>query len=75
MSVVTADLHNIATQWECQHEQIALLACTPKLKSSHENVSIEKCGLFINSKYPHLGASPDAIIKCDRFDKGGVEVK
>lgn len=36
-----------------------------------ENVKIEKCGLFIDEKYPFLGATPDGITNDNRL----VEVK
>ena len=34
-----------------------------------------KSGLVINCNYPHLGASPDAIISCDCCREGCLEVK
>ena len=41
----------------------------------HSNFAITKTGLHISTNYPHLGASPDRIIDCNRSGKGLVEIK
>ena len=35
------------------------------LLTSHDDVSITKCGFHISSKYPFIGASPDALVQCN----------
>lgn len=45
------------------------------MKEIHEDFTIQQCGLIINPKYPHLGASPDALSSCKCHGKGCVEVK
>ena len=39
------------------------------------NFSVSKCGLIINRQYPHLGATPDALISCDCCGKNVAEIK
>ena len=41
----------------------------------HADVKFESCGLFVNPKYPFMGASPDGIIQCCCHDKCLIEVK
>ena len=41
----------------------------------HRNVKVEKCGLFVNSSAPYLGASPDRIVSCSCCPKRVLEVK
>ena len=41
----------------------------------HKNVIIKPCGLFLDKKYPFLGASPDGIISCDCCNERLIEVK
>ena len=42
---------------------------------THSNFHVQDCGLFIDSKYSFLCASPDSCIECDCCGKGIVEVK
>ena len=39
------------------------------------DVSVKKCGLWINQNYTHLGASPDGLVFNDNVLDGIVEVK
>ena len=64
-----------ATQWGCQHETFALEQYTSSQSSKHQVFSVKNCGLFLNPKWPHLGASPDSIVACDCCGKGAVEIK
>ena len=48
---------------------------TIKTKFPHINYHIQKTGLHLNKKYPYLGASPDALIKCDWCGSGILEIK
>ena len=42
---------------------------------SHVNLQVHNCRLMISLLLSHLGASPDAIVKCDCCGKGVVEMK
>ena len=46
-------------------EVVAKKSCTDLTKKYHENFMVYLTGLHINTKWPHLGASPDGIIVCD----------
>ncbi len=39
------------------------------------NHTVSDCGLFINSQFPWVGATPDGIIHCDCHGRGVLEVK
>jgi putative phage-type endonuclease len=71
----TSRYSNKAIMWGCRHESSALLEYSAQYKKDHTNVKIDKCGLFINPKYPHLGASPDGLVSCDCCGEGVIEVK
>ena len=60
-------------EWGIAHEQAALT----KYEQSygHIDVSVEQCGLIINSDYQFMGASPDALVSCQCCGKGVVEFK
>lgn len=45
------------------------------MAEKHGDFKVEECGLYIKSKFPHLGASPDGIITCDCCGVGVVEIK
>ena len=64
-----------ATQWGCNHENVALDFYTSKTQVHHENFMVEDCGFCISHHFPHIGASPDAIVQCDCCGKGCVEIK
>ena len=63
-----------ATDWGCQHENDAIARYRSVL-TSHDDMSIMKCGFHISSKYPFIGASPDALVQCNCCGEGVVEVK
>uniref|UniRef100_A0A3Q2YV71 YqaJ viral recombinase domain-containing protein n=1 Tax=Hippocampus comes TaxID=109280 RepID=A0A3Q2YV71_HIPCM len=42
---------------------------------NHINLKTQNCGLFLNPKYPHMGASPDCLVECDCCGKVCLEVK
>ena len=72
----TVRFSTAATRWGCGHVTEAVTAYEAIIKSSHTNVSVSHSpGLHINPSYPHLGASPDAIIDCSCHGRGIVEVK
>ncbi|CAL9686377.1 unnamed protein product [Knipowitschia caucasica] len=64
-----------ATDYGLKHEGIALSAYTEKMCQQHENFFVKKCGLFLNGRYSHVGATPDGIVQCDCCGVGLVEVK
>ena len=65
-----------ATKWGCDHERIAYEACVAKFSGKHTNFCVSNCGLFICLSHPHLGATPDGLVKCDCCNGSGVlEIK
>ena len=64
-----------ATKWGCQHERIAIETYTKERRQLHSGFSVSCSGLVINTSYPHMGASPDGIIKCNCCGTGVLEVK
>lgn len=46
-----------------------------KVQGEHERLIVSDSRLIINTKWPHLGASPDGIIACECCGKGCLEVK
>ena len=65
-----------ATSWGCSHESEALSAYTRIARNAHTAFTMRECpGLHINPRYPHLGASPDAVVQCECHGDGIVEVK
>ena len=62
-----------ATKWGCRHEQLALEIYSNK--TQHENMKLSKCGFFISTEYPFLGASPDGVVECSCCGSGVCEVK
>ena len=45
------------------------------MKSIHKNVSLTRCGLFINKEHPFLHATLDYLTQCDCCGLGCGEVK
>lgn len=66
---------NKATRWGCQHEKDAVNAYIRKVAPHHDNFTVVECGFIINPDFPHIGASPDALVSCDCCGEGTVEVK
>ena len=74
--IETARFTTAATTWGCEHETEAVTAYETIITTSHTNVSVSHSpGLHIKPCFPHLGASPDAIIECSCHGRGMVEVK
>lgn len=44
------------------------------MKKSHVNFQVTRCGLFINTPYPLLHATPDFLTPCDCCELGCGEV-
>ena len=50
----------------------------PKAREEYENlknVVAKECGLFLNKRYPWLGASPDGVVYHDGVVMGIIEIK
>ena len=41
----------------------------------HQSCRTKKCGLYLSTQFPFLGASPDAIVSCSCCDTSVVEIK
>lgn len=59
----------------CKHEEHAIKAYEEKMKATHTNFKIVRCGLFINEEHPWLHATPDFLCCCDCCGEGCGEVK
>ncbi|XP_072176345.1 uncharacterized protein [Diadema setosum] len=64
-----------ATRWGCEHEKIALEAYLKQESPHHETLRTRDCGLLISSKYPFVGASPDALLVCNCCGQRALEIK
>ncbi len=64
-----------ATRWGCDHEKNARDIYFQEMKKYHENFSIVESGLWINSDYPYIAASPDGLCYCQCCGYGCIEVK
>ena len=65
--------NSAATKWGCQHEDVALEIYSHR--GQHEGMKVSKCGFFISTDQPFVGASPDAIVECSCCGAGICEVK
>ena len=72
---VTVKFKTEATKWGCEHEKLALEQYQIEMCNTHDGLVLEDSGLINNPEYPHLGASPDAVVVCDCCGEGCVEVK
>ena len=64
-----------ATSWGCSHESEAREIYLKTSKSQHGDFSVAECGLFNNTEWPFVGASPDGIINCTCHGRGVLEIK
>ena len=64
-----------ATSWGCQHEKHAREFYSEQMMRGHCGFAVHECGLFLNPKWPYLGASPDGVVTCSCCSKGVVEIK
>ena len=64
-----------ATAWGCEHEKEALGLFVSKMSEKHQNFKVEDSGIFLNPKFPFLGASPDGVATCDCCGVKLVEIK
>jgi len=63
-----------ATEWGTQKKAVALDKYRQHV-STHQDVSLEKCGLVIHPEHGHVAASPDSLVVCSCCGSGVVEVK
>ena len=63
------------TRWGCEHEIQARTKYEAIQSRSHTKLSVEESGLILHPSWPHLGASPDGIVKCHCCGKGVIEIK
>ncbi|KAK3742557.1 hypothetical protein QZH41_013388 [Actinostola sp. cb2023] len=45
------------------------------LNEKHENVTVFESGLWLNSQWSYMGASPDGIVVCSCHGTGVCEIK
>ena len=64
-----------ATKYGCEHEDKARKTYTCSYKDRHADFDVANAGLFLNSKYPYLGASPDGKVSCVCCGEGILEIK
>ena len=70
------DLSHIpAVRWGITNENTARKKYINIMSSKHNNFVCTLSGLWINPLYPHLGASPDGITRCDCCGEGILEIK
>ena len=68
-------IHSPALTWGVENEDAAIEEYHQLISAEHISTSLSRTGLHINPSYPHLGASPDALIECECCGEGLVEVK
>ena len=52
----------MATQWEINNEQRARQTYEFKIAAEHVYLLVVDCGLYVNEKWPLLGASPNGFV-------------
>ncbi len=61
--------------WGKSMEETARQAYTDLMVKNHQDFSVSSCGLVVRPSEPHLGSSPDSIVRCTCCGKGLVEIK
>ena len=70
------DLSSIpAIRWVIDNEDQAQQQYIDEISHQHEYLRCEPCGLVVNPRYPHLGASPDGIVTCNCCGTWLLEIK
>ena len=64
-----------ATRHGQRHEGDAVNAYEAAVKTGHVNLTVKKCGLFINKEHEFVHATPDFLVSCDCCGTGCGEVK
>lgn len=71
----TTNFSTQATMWGCDHEDVAKKEFLEEMCPFHDNLTVEPCGFFIDSKQGFIGASPDGIVSCDCCGSSLIEIK
>ena len=63
--------------WGIENEQNAREQYLEQMEDEqlHTELSCTSSGLRVNPRYPHLGVTPDGIVKCDCCGNGLIEIK
>lgn len=64
-----------ATLYGRRNEPLARKHLTKLWAADHQNGVISECGIFLNSDYPYMAATPDAIGSCMCCGKFSIEIK
>ena len=64
-----------AIKYGREHEGLARTCYENLQKCRHRNFEIQLTGLHIDTHFPALGASPDALVSCDCHGMGVLEIK
>ena len=64
-----------ALKWGRNNEHRAKKEYSKMMEADHIDFSILCSGLWLNTDYPHLGATPDALVSCSCCGEGLLEVK
>ena len=67
--------HIPAIQWGVEHEDVAREAYLDLANEKHINLQYSAAGLHVNPSFPHLGATPDGLIRCECCGEGLLEIK
>ncbi|KAL3862566.1 hypothetical protein ACJMK2_008525 [Sinanodonta woodiana] len=68
---------NKYVKWGRDHEPAALRTYINIKTKSHPDLHVTPCGLYVNTIFPHLGASPDGVVHdpCCQDSSGLLEIK
>ena len=61
--------------WGLENESKARKEYALLAKQHHRDFELKNTGLHINTKFPHLGATPDGLISCSCCGQGVLEIK
>ena len=64
-----------ALKYGREMESIAANHFLEIFKKHHKQVSLTECGLFLEQKYPYIGASPDRVVSCKCHARACLEIK
>ena len=53
-----------ATRWGIDNEEAARQEFIKLQSKKHDSLIVKKCGLFLSSESPYLGATPDGLVEC-----------
>ncbi|XP_038047625.1 uncharacterized protein LOC119721730 [Patiria miniata] len=67
--------HLPAKAWGCKHEQDAVNAFKSQETVNHVNLSVEQAGLFVKGSLSYIGATLDAVVRCECHGSAPLECK